>query len=305
MKILSGSSNRPFAQAVAEKLGLTLTNVEISTFANGELRVWIKEPVKGENIILVQSFSHPTDEYIIECLLLIDALERMGARHVNVVIPWMGYSLQDKVFRDGEPIAAKVVANLISKTYVKRAFLLDLHNSSTPGFFEIPTEHLSALNVFAEYAEQNFDLSNFVIASPDFGGLKRARVFAERLDLDLINIDKHRNLHTGKVEAMGVSGEVEGKSVIIFDDLINSGSTVVSAAEILKQEGAKEVHFFATHGPLVPTAYHILEESLIDSVVVTNSINHHGHSGKVKTLDVSGLFANELATWQKPKHMLV
>lgn len=304
MKIISGSSNRPFAQAVAEKLGLSLIDVDISTFANGEIRVWVKEPVKGENIVLVQSFSHPTDDYIIECLLIIDALERMGARHINVVIPWMGYSLQDKVFRDGEPIAAKVVANLISNAYIKRAFLLDLHNSSTPGFFSIPTEHLTALNLFAEYAEKNFDLSNFVVASPDFGGLKRARVFAHRLELDLINIDKHRNLRTGKVEAMGVSGEVDGKSVIIYDDLINSGSTVVSAAEILKKEGAREVHFFATHGPLVPTAYHVLEESQVDSVVVSNSINHNGHTGKVKILDVSGLFAKELATWQKPKYML-
>jgi ribose-phosphate pyrophosphokinase len=305
MKILSGSSNRPMAQAIADKMGLQLTEVDISTFANGETRVWIKEEVKGENIILVQSFSHPTDDYIIECLLLIDALERLGARHVNVVIPWMGYSLQDKVFRPGEAIAAKVVADLISHSYVKRAFLLDLHNSSTPGFFSIPTQHLSALNLFAEYAEQHFDLSRFVIASPDFGGLKRARVFAERLQLDLVNIDKHRNLHTGKVEAVGISGDVSGKSVIIFDDLINSGSTVVTAAEILKDQGANEVHFFATHGPLVPTAYQTLQESLVDSVVVSNSINHSGKTDKVKILDVSSLFATELATWQRSKNILV
>jgi ribose-phosphate pyrophosphokinase len=156
------------------------------------------------------------------------------------------------------------------------------------------------LNLFAEYAENNFNLSEFVIASPDFGGLKRARVFAERLKLDLINIDKHRNLQTGSVEAMGVSGEVAGKSVIIFDDVINSGSTVISAAEILKNEGARDVHFFATHGPLVPTAYQALEDSLIDSVVVSNSINHNARTEKVKLLDVSALFADELITWQKP-----
>ncbi len=297
MKVISGSSNQPLAAGIAKLLGCELTKVEISKFANGEKRVWIKEPVKGHNVILVQSFSHPTDEYIMEFLLLADALERMGARHINLVLPWMGYSLQDKVFRDGESIAAKVVADLISNVYVKRVFVLDLHNSSTPGFFSIPTQHLSALEFFADYIHQNFDLKNSVVASPDFGGLKRARTLAEKLDIDLVKIDKQRNLTTGEVSSLGVSGDIRNKSIIIFDDVINSGSTVVSAAEVLKKHGAASVHFLSTHGPLVDSAYERMQNSLVDSVVVSNSIIQPAANAKLKVLDIAPLFAEELKTW--------
>jgi len=298
MKIFSGSSNQDLAQKMAEKLGLTMGSVEIGTFANGEKRVWVRESVKGENVILVQSFSRPTDEYIIEFLLLSDALERAGARHINVVIPWLGYSLQDKIFRDGEPIAAKVIANLVSNSYVKRAFLLDLHNSSTPGFFSIPIQHLSAADLFVEYAKKEFDLNNYIVASPDFGGLKRARSFAEKLQLDLINIDKNRDLHSGVIKAMNLNGEVGGKSVLIFDDLINSGSTIISAAEVLKQSGAKQVHFLSTHG-MFAKGYDSIVESKIDSVVVTNSIDQKMNHPKIKVIDASGIFADALLIWAK------
>ncbi len=301
MQVIAGSSNRPLAEKIAKLMDVNLTNIDLSEFANGEKRVWIKEPVKGQNIILVQSFSHPTNDHIMEFLLIVDALERMGARHINLIMPWMGYSLQDKVFRDGEPIAAKVVADLISNSYVKRVFVMDLHNTSTPGFFSIPTQHLTALELFADYASKTFDLKNCVVASPDFGGLKKARQLAVKLDLDLINIDKHRNLKTGEITNMGLSGDAEGKTVLIFDDVINSGSTVVSAAEILKKNGAKEVHFMATHGPLVPTAFEKMENSQVDSVVVTNSMLHEETGKKIKTLDVSSLFVNELETWRRPR----
>jgi len=301
MKVISGSSNQPLAASIASLLGCELPQVEISTFANGEKRVWIKEPVKGENVILVQSFSHPTDEYIMEFLLLADALERMGTRHINLVLPWMGYSLQDKVFRDGESIAAKVVADLISNVYIKRVFVLDLHNSSTPGFFSIPTQHLSALDLFAKHITDNFDIKNSVVVSPDFGGLKRARMLAEKLDIDLVKIDKLRNLTTGEVSSLSVSGDIKNKTAIIFDDVINSGSTVVSAAEILKAHGAASVHFLSTHGPLVPTAYERMENSQVDSVVVTNSILQPQSDSKLKVLDVAPLFAEELQTWCEPK----
>ncbi len=299
MKLIAGSSNLPFAHSLATALGLSVGETQITQFANGERRVWVKESVKGENVILVQSFSDPTDEHIMEFLLLSDALERLGVRHINLVVPWMGYSLQDKVFREGEPIAAKVVANLVSNAYVKRAFMLDLHNSSTPGFFSIPAHHLSAMELFAQYVRDTFDLKNCIVASPDFGGLKRARVFAEKLNLDLVNIDKHRNLSTGEVTAMGVSGDVKDKQVIIFDDLINGGSTVHSCAEILKKNGATHVHFFATHGPLVSTAHTILAQSAADSIVVTNSIYQPNPNPKMVVLDAAPLFADALRTWQK------
>jgi len=297
MKIISGSSNLELAKGIAQSLSLDLVPVEISHFANGEKRVWIQEPIKGQNIIIVQSFNHPTDENIMEFLLLVDALERGGARHINAVIPWMGYSLQDKIFREGEPIAAKVVADLVSKAYIKRAFLLDLHNSSTPGFFSIPVQHLSALENFATYVHQHFDLKESVVASPDFGGLKRSKVFSEKLGVELIKIDKYRDLHSGEIIEMGVNGDVQGKVVILFDDLINSGSTVVNASEILKQNGARQVHFLATHGIFADGGLERIQNSQVDSVVVTNSIAHQQHPDKLKIVDVADLFAEALSTW--------
>jgi len=298
MKIFSGSSNRPLAAGIAKQLGLQLGDVEIDYFTNGEKRIWVKESVKGENIILLQSFSQHTDEHIIEFLLLSDALERAGARHINVVIPWMGYSLQDKVFREGEPIAAKVVANLVSNTYVKRIFLLDLHNSSTPGFFSLPTQHLSSIELFVEYVKKTFTHDNYVVVSPDFGGLKRARLFAAKLDVDLIKVDKYRDLNSGNITEMELNGEVKGKIVLIFDDVINSGGTIVSAAKLLKEHGAKEVHFFATHG-IFAKGYQAVVESEIDSVVISNSIDQKETHAKVKVVDVSPVFADALSIWAK------
>lgn len=297
MKIISGTANQELTENLATRLNLPLISTEITTFPNGEKRVWIQEKVRGENIAIVQSFSHPTDERIMEFLLLTDALERMGARHINAIIPWLGYSLQDKVFREGEAIAAKVVANLISHAYVKRVFLLDVHNTSIPGFFSVPTHHLTAQSLFANYVQQNVNMSNAVVASPDFGGLKRARTFANQLNLDLVNVDKHRDLQSGEVTALGISGEVAGKEVILLDDVIVSGGTVVEAGRILKEQGAARVIFLATHGPLVPEAFEKLSNSQVDEVVITNSIAHQELPSKFKVLDISPVLSEELRDW--------
>lgn len=297
MKIISGSSNKSLSQKIAHRLNLDIVDVDISKFPNGEKRIWIKDRVRGENITLVESLSDPTDEHIIELLLMVDALERAGARHVNAIIPWMGYSIQDKVFREGEPLAAKVIASLISHGYIRRVFLLDLHNSSIPGFFSIPTHHLSAIQLFVDHSKKHFDLKNSIVASPDFGGLKRARIFAEMLDLDLTNIDKLRDLHTGKVEAVEVHGDVKGKEVLVFDDFINSGSTVESAAALLKKNGAKAVHFFATHGLFANNGQDRVQKSQVDTVVVTNSIDQPIEVPKLKVLDIGPTFADALSTW--------
>jgi len=303
MKIISGSSNLELARGIAEKFGTDLVDVEIDSFANGEKRVWVKGQVRGENVVLIQSLSRPTDEHIIELLLLVDAVERLGARHINLVMPWMGYSLQDKVFREGEPIATKVIANLISNTYIKRAFLLDLHNSSTPGFFSIPIQHVSAMSMFVEFIKQTFSLTNLVVASPDFGGLKRARVFAEKLGVELVNIDKHRDLNTGEVRAQDLTGDVHGKIVVVFDDLINSGGTVVHCAELLKQRGAQQVVFCATHGIFAEPGLTQICQSQVDQVVVTNSIPCPPSAqpdvtfSNIQYLDISQLFVDALRPW--------
>jgi ribose-phosphate pyrophosphokinase len=226
-----------------------------------------------------------------------DALERLGARHINAVIPWMGYSLQDKVFRPGEPIAAKVIANLVSNAHIKRVFLLDLHNSSTPGFFSIPSEHLTALSLFAEFVQNNVQ-GEYIVASPDFGGLKRARSFATLLGVPLTNIDKHRDLTTGEVTAVSVQGEtVSGKTVVLFDDCIVSGGTVVECAKILKEQGANRVIFCATHGLFVGEAFAKLADPAIDQVVVTDSIAHAELPAKILQLPVAPLFSDAIRSW--------
>lgn len=298
MKLLSGSSNPILAQNIAQQLNLETINAEISTFANKEKRVWIKDQIQGENIILVQSLSVPTDEHIMEFLLMADALERLGARHVNAIIPWMGYSFQDKVFREGEPIAAKVVADLISNSYTKRVFLLDLHNTSVPGFFSIPSKNLSALELFASYVKEKVGVENTIVASPDFGGLKRSRQFADLLGLELVNIDKQRDLSSGQVTAQSVQGgSVTGKNVVVFDDAILSGSTVVEVGKILKAQGAASVHFLSTHAVFTPGATEKLLSDAIDSVVVTNSIHHENLPPKITVLDAAPLFAEALKAW--------
>lgn len=297
MKIASGSSNPQLAQAIADELNVPLLKIDRTKFANGELRIHIKEDVRGENVALIQSFSSPTEENIMEFLLMVDALERMGARHVSLVMPWMGYSLQDKVFRAGEPIAAKVVANLVSNTYTKRVYLLDLHNTSTPGFFAIPSHHLTAQNLFAEYVQDKIGIKNTVVVSPDFGGLKRARVFADQLGLDLVNIDKTRDLKTGDVKAIDVHGDVSGKNAIILDDIILSGATAIESASILKANGAKAIHFLSTHGIFTGDAIEKIQASELDSIVITNSVAHKSLPDKYTVLNCAEIFSDAMKHW--------
>lgn len=295
MKIISGASNLPFATSLAKFLKQDLIVPEITTFANGERRVLIDEPIKNQHIILVQSFTQPVDTHIIEYLLLADAIDRLGAKEITAVIPWLGYSMQDKVFRDGEPLAAKVIANAISQTFTHQIFLFDLHNSSIPGFFSKPTYLLNGTKFFAQYIRQNFDLKKSVVASPDFGGLKRARQFASLLDVPLINIDKHRDLSTGKVTAVGLHGEAKNKTVLLYDDVILSGGTALETAKLLKAEGAKHVHFLASHGQFVGAAMENLADPALDSIVVTNSCQYQDTLlPKITQLDVAELFGQEL-----------
>jgi ribose-phosphate pyrophosphokinase len=304
MNIIAGSSNLDLATLIVKRLNQAanqkpskLIPLEISKFANDEKRVWIKnkELVRGQEVCLVQSFNAPVDEHIIETLLIVDALERLGAQGVTLIIPWLGYSLQDKVFRTGEAIAAKVVADIISNHFVKRVFLLDLHNSSIPGFFSVPTYHLFADRVFIKYLKKELNINQTIIASPDFGGIKRARIFAEKLDLEMVNIDKSRDLKTGQVTANALHGpSVKNKNIVVLDDVIISGSTVVESAALLKKEGAKKVYFLASHGVFCQ-GFSAIEKSQIDQVIVSNSIPQVKEKNKkLKVLDVSSVFAEEL-----------
>jgi ribose-phosphate pyrophosphokinase len=294
MKVVSGSSNPKLAQSIAQKLKTKLISCEISKFANGEKRIRVSKEAKGENILLVQSFSEPVDEHIVETLLIADALERLGAARVELFVPWFGYSFQDKVFQEGEPLSAKVIAKIVESTTIRKVYLLDLHNTSIPGFFSVPTYHLSGVDIFVNYTKKNFDLTHAMVVSPDFGGLKRARTFADALDLDLASVEKRRNLKTGEVTTTKLDGEVADRIVLIFDDAILSGSTTIEVSKFLKEKGAKQVHFFATHGVFTGSALGDLRRSKVDSVVVTNSIAHNGQPKKITVLDVSPALVTNL-----------
>ena len=294
MKLLSGSSNFPLAQNIANTMQLVMLERSITRFSNGEIRVHITDPIQNEDVILVQSHSEPTDSMIIETLLLIDALERGGAASITLIIPWLGYSLQDKVFRDGEPIASKVVAKLLTSPLMKRVHLLDLHNASIQGFFSVPTTLLYARSIFAEYAQKNIDMTKAVVASPDFGGVKKAAKFAEELGLEMVTMGKKRDLDTGVITMTHLEGDPKNKIVILFDDVIMSGGTASEAADQLKKQGAAEVYFFATHGAFVGDALEKLQKSAIDHLVITNSIYHETLPTQVTVLDCSSVFCEKM-----------
>jgi ribose-phosphate pyrophosphokinase len=298
MILLSGQSTPKLAHEVAAMLQVELGEVEFGQFPNGEQRLRIVTPLVDENVVIMQSFHNPVDTHLMELLLLIDAADRAGARKISVAIPWMGYSLQDKVFRGGEPLSAKVVANLISSQRVNRVFLFDLHNISIVGFFSVPTRMISAHDLFVEYARTTFESP--VIVSPDFGGLKRARGFAEALNAPLATIEKSRDYTTGEVTMHSVDGDdVRGKICVMYDDIISTGSTVMAGAAFLKKAGAKEVHMLSTHGLFAGDALEKLAGSAIDSVVVTNSIERSEHS-KVRVISAAAPIAAELNALYHP-----
>lgn len=297
MILLSGSSNRPLAHKIAEEMGKQLGEIELGEFKNGERRVYIKEPVKGQDIAIIQSFSNPADSYIIEFALMTDALFRLGARRVFAVIPWFGYSMQDKVFRPGEPIGAKVIASMLSSQSIYRFILMHLHNNSMQGFFSVPSSVLASDSVFEKEIRAH---DNVVLVSSDFGSLKHIGKLADMLNLPYASIDKRRDLVTGKVETRSIAGEVEGKTAIMVDDIINTGRTTVEAAKILRASGAKKIIMMATHGVLAGDAVRDLQESDVDEVIVTDTIDIRGKSfDKLRTVSVAKDFAIELSQWAR------
>lgn len=295
MKIISGSSNLALAESLALQLNSPLISCEINKFANGEKRITVKGEVKNSEILLIQSFSDPVDEHIIETMLIADALERLGTKSVSLFIPWFGYSFQDKVFSPGQPLSAKVIAKIIESNSIKKVYFMDLHNTSIPGFFSLPTHHLTAMSLFVEHIKRSFDLKNSIVASPDFGGLKRARQFADNLNLELVGVEKRRDYKTGNVTTTKLDGDVKNKIVLIFDDAILSGQTTIEVAKLLKEKGAKEVHFFATHGVFTGSAVEDLGNSEVDSVIITNSISHPKNFKKITVLDISKSLIEALA----------
>ena len=271
MKIISGNSNRPLADAIAKRLQLDLVRAEVKRFADMEIFVEIKENVRGEDMYVVQSTSFPANDHLMELLIIIDALRRSSAKRITAVLPYFGYARQDRRSGSRTPISAKLVANLITQAGVDRVMTLDLHAGQIQGFFDIPTDNLFASPVMVRDIKERFDLSKVMVVSPDVGGVVRARGLAKRINTPLAIIDKRRE-RAGESEVMNVIGEVEGHTCILVDDIVDSGGTLVNAADALLANGARDVYAYITHGVLSGGAAARIASSKLKELVITDSI---------------------------------
>ena len=272
MKILSGNSNRPLAEAIAACLNVPLTQASIRRFSDMEVFVEILENVRGEDVFVIQSTSYPANDNLMELLVTIDALRRGSARRITAVIPYFGYARQDRKTGPRTPISAKLVANLITTAGADRVLTMDLHAGQIQGFFDIPTDNLFGAPVFSkDILEKAEDDEKIVIVSPDVGGVVRARAMAKRLDADLAIIDKRRE-QAGLSEVMNIIGDVEGRRCILVDDIVDSAGTLCNAAEALIAAGASAVQAYTTHGVLSGGAVSRVASSPLESLVTTDSI---------------------------------
>ena len=272
MKILAGNSNRPLTEAIAAYLGTPLTHCQVRRFADMEIFVEIQENVRGQDTFIVQSTSFPANDHLMEVLIMADALRRSSARRITAVLPYFGYARQDRKSGSRTPISAKLVANLITRAGVDRVLTVDLHAGQIQGFFDIPTDNLFAAPVMVrDIKEQNKNLSNVMVVSPDVGGVVRARALAKRIDASLAIVDKRRE-RAGESEVMNIIGDVAGKSCILVDDIVDSGGTLCNAAEALLAKGAKDVSAYITHGVLSGGAVARISSSKLKELVITDTI---------------------------------
>ncbi len=271
MKIVACNSNRPLADAVAGQLGLVLADAAIRRFADNEVFVEIHENVRGEDVFVIQSTSYPANDNLMELLITLDALRRASARRITAVIPYFGYARQDRKVGPRTPISAKLVANLITEAGANRVLTMDLHSGQIQGFFDIPVDNLYAAPLFSRDIRDRFGNRELMIVSPDVGGVARARQIASRLDVDMAIIDKRRE-RAGVSEVMNVIGDVRDKSCILVDDLVDSGGTLINAADALKARGALSVDVYVTHGVLSGSAVARVERSAMESLTMTDSI---------------------------------
>lgn len=298
MQIFSGSSNRELAEGISKLMGTKLGEMEISQFANGETRVWVKEEKIEKQVVVVQSLSTPTNEHLMEFCLICDALHRGGATEITAVIPWMGYSKQDKVFRAGEPLSAKVVAQILQTAKPAKIITIDLHNKATLGFFDCPIVELSAKPILLDYFKKNVSEGTVVVA-PDAGAVKASTAFAQELGVGVVYIDKKRDLHSGAVSVVGISGSVKDRDVLMVDDNVFTGSTLLETAKELKKNGARTVRVGVTHHLYVRGVQEKLEGSEIDEIVVSDTVSctrlhANTRTRKLKVLSVAQLIVDEL-----------
>jgi ribose-phosphate pyrophosphokinase len=271
MKLVAGNANRPLAESIAAYLKVPLAKAVVRRFADQEIFVEIGENVRGEDVFVIQSTSSPTNDHLMELLIITDALRRASAKRVTAVIPYFGYARQDRKSSSRAPISAKLVANLITHAGVDRVLTIDLHAGQIQGFFDIPTDNLFAAPVMVRDVKERLNHSPKVVVSPDVGGVVRARALAKRIDAPLAIVDKRRE-RPGESEVMNIIGDVAGRSCLLVDDIVDSGGTLCNAAEALLEAGATEVYAYITHAVLSGGAVSRISGSKLKELVVTDSI---------------------------------
>jgi ribose-phosphate pyrophosphokinase len=291
VKIFSGRATIYLAEKIANAYGETLGDVDYQQFSDGEMSPFLAESVRGHEVFIIQSTFPPSDN-LMELLLMVDAAKRASADSINVVIPYFGYARQDRKDKPRVSIAAKLIANLISAAGATRIMACDLHADQIQGFFDIPVDHLDGSYIFVPYLK-SLKLADIMFASPDVGGIKRARSFAKFFDAELAVCDKYRK-EANKVSSMRLIGEVEGKDVVLVDDLVDTAGTICKAAVLLKEKGAKSVRAVCTHPVLSGKAYENIENSVLEELAVSDTIPLKQPSSKIKVLTVSNLYAKAI-----------
>jgi ribose-phosphate pyrophosphokinase len=296
--LISASSNRPLAEAIAREMGKPLAGAEVVTFADGETSISIEEPVRGNDVFIIQSTCKPVNDSLMQLLIMIDACRRASAQRITAVIPYYGYARQDRKAKSRDPISAKLVANLITEAGADRVLTCDLHADQIQGFFDIPLDNLLAVYLFAPVCKARIaaNIANYIVVSPDIGGVKRSRKFADLLDLPLAIVEKQRPA-ANVSEVMNVIGDVAGKHCLMIDDIVDTAGSLTTAAKVLKSRGALDIHAYATHGVLSSPAIERIIDSQLDSLVLTDTIPYPAaapHCDKVQYLTIANIIGEAI-----------
>jgi ribose-phosphate pyrophosphokinase len=297
MVLVSGSSNPSLSNQISEYLDVALVDPQLIRFANGEIFCEIEKNVRGSDVFLIQTLSNPVNDNLMELLIMIDALKRASAASITAVIPHYGYARQDRKASPRTPITAKLVADMITTAGASRVITMDLHAGQIQGFFNIPFDNIFASPVFLDYIQKEIDQSNLMMVSPDAGGVERVRWYAKKLHTDIAMIDKRRT-SPNVAKAMNIVGDVEGKDVCIIDDIIDTAGTLVEAAKTLRENGAKKIYAFSTHGILSgPAAQRINDCEELEAVIITDTIplcDNCLKVSKIKTLSTADILSKAI-----------
>lgn len=292
IELFSGNSNKPLAEAIAKELKTSLSGIEVGTFSDGEISVHLSETVRGKDVFLIQSTSAPVNNNLMELLIMIDAARRASAGRITAVVPYFGYARQDRKARSRDPITAKLVADILTSAGADRVLTMDLHAAQIQGFFDIPVDHLLGSSILSKYYKKRKN-DDWVVVSPDVGSVARARNFASTINCPLAIVDKRRP-KANAIEVMNIVGDVQGKTCLMVDDMIDTAGTICQGADALMANGAKEVYACCTHGVLSGPALERLEASPIKEITVLDTIDMTEkikNFPKIKVLSVAKLFA--------------